>query len=238
MTSSILPDPQNKYEARRESMVRQQLESRGISNISVLNAMRSVPRELFVPQDLQTHAYEDRPLPVGHGQTISQPYTVALMCEALKLTRTDRVLEIGTGTGYAACVLSKLCLEVHTIERIAELAHGAQKRLSQLGFDNICVHIGDGTQGWPENAPFDAIVATAGGPLLPPAFVEQLAEGGRIVMPIGPVHGQTMFRFSKHQGALISEKLGAFSFVPLIGTAGWPDGCDDPCSNANNHAGM
>jgi protein-L-isoaspartate(D-aspartate) O-methyltransferase len=203
-------------------MVIHQLESRGIQDRRVLEAMRQVPREKFVPKERQDEAYRDGPLPIGYAQTISQPYTVAIMCEALNLTGLENVLEIGTGSGYAASVLGRLAQEVHTVERIPELAHSARTAIQSLGIQNVHVHVGDGSLGLPEHSPFDAIAVTAGGPGLPAAFSEQLAEGGRIVMPIGPMHDQTMCRFTKRNGALQREELGAFCFVPLIGAEAWP----------------
>ena len=164
------------FERQRSLMVATHLESRGISDPRVLAAMTRVPRQEFVPNDVRDEAYRDGPLPIGYGQTISQPYTVAMMCEALLLTGNENVLEVGTGSGYAACVLSYLARQVHTIERIPDLALFAEARIQKLGIKNVRVHIGDGSRGLPEAAPFDAIVVTAGGPSLPPDFVHQLAE--------------------------------------------------------------
>ena len=186
-------------------MVRNQLEFRGISDPRVLAAMASVPREEFVPDDVKDEAYRDGPLPIGYGQTISQPYTVAMMCESLQLTGNENLLEVGTGSGYAACVLSHLAQQVHTIERIPELARFAEAHIQKLGISNVQVHVGDGSLGLPEAAPFDAIVVTAGGPSVPAEFVNQLGEGGRIVMPVGPMHNQTMCRYTRRQGKLESE---------------------------------
>ena len=206
---------------QRALMVSQQLEPRGIKNRRVLSVMGEIPRELFIPENLRGEAYNDGPLPIGHAQTISQPYTVAMMCEALKLTGTEKVLEIGTGSGYAACILSRLARQVHTIERIPELVRSADTRIRNLGITNVRVHFGDGSLGLPEEAPFDAIVVTAGGPSLPAAFKTQLADGGRIVMPIGPRHDQRMTRCRRRQDVLECEDLGAFCFVPLIGADAW-----------------
>lgn len=216
-------DPDPYYAKQRAMMVSRHLESRGISDPRVLAAMRRVPREEFVPADEKMEAYRDGPLPIGHEQTISQPYTVAMMCEALQLNGDENVLEVGTGSGYAACVLSHLARQVHTIERIPELARLAEARLQQLGIRNVQVHVGDGSLGLPAAAPFEAIVVTAGGPSVPSDFVNQLSEGGRIVMPVGPMHDQTMRRYTRRHGVLESEELGAFCFVPLIGAEAWPD---------------
>ncbi len=213
----------SRFARQRAFMVTSHLESRGISDSRVLAAMARVPREEFVPDDVKEEAYHDGPLPIGYGQTISQPYTVAMMCEALQLTGNENVLEVGTGSGYAACVLSHLARQVHTIERIPELTRYAEACLKKLGIRNVRCHVGDGSLGFPEAAPFDAIVVTAGGPSLPADFINQLAEGGRIVMPVGPMHDQTMCRYTLREGTLTLEKLGAFCFVPLIGADGWPD---------------
>ena len=216
-------NPDSHFAKQRASMVRNHLESRGVSDLRVLAAMASVPREEFVPDDEKDEAYRDGPLPIGYGQTISQPYTVAMMCEALRLTGNENVLEVGTGSGYAACVLSHLAQQVHTIERIPELARFAEARIQKLGIRNVQVHVGDGSLGLSEAAPFDAIVVTAGGPSVPAGFVHQLAEGGRIVMPVGPMHDQVMSRYTRRHGTLVLEELGAFCFVPLIGADAWPD---------------
>ena len=211
---------------QRAWMVLQQIATRGLTDHRVLEAMSEVPREEFVPEAFQHAAYDDCPLPIGYGQTISQPFTVAFMCEATELTGTESVLEIGTGSGYAACVLSCLAREVHTVERIPELAQEAQKRIERLGYDNVHVYVADGTLGLAEQSPFDGIVVTAGAPALPQGYVDQLAEGGRIVMPIGNRFSQSMCRFTKRRGELHREDLGAFAFVPLIGTNGWDESED------------
>lgn len=208
----------------RLRMVEGQLRDRGISDEAVLSAMSRVPREEFVPQDLQHSAYDDRALPIGYGQTISQPFTVAFMCEALKLTGSETVLEIGTGSGYGAAVLSHMAQFVYTVERIPELAEQAQDRLARLGYSNVVVQRADGTLGLPDRGPFDSMAVTAGAEFLPEAYREQLAEGGRLVIPIGPYRSsQTMFRFTKRDGRLVSENLGMFAFVPLIGKHGWKE---------------
>jgi len=199
------------------------LKSRGISDPAVLNAMGTVPREHFVGLDLAEFAYDDTPLPIEEGQTISQPYIVALMTEALHLGPTDCVLEVGTGSGYAAAVLSRVAQQVYTIERHRSLAHQAESRLQKLGYDNVKVLCGDGTLGWPEHAPYDAIVVTAGGPETPRSLVEQLKIGGRMVIPAGPsLTEQKLLRITRTDAEQIKiEELGAVRFVPLIGEEGW-----------------
>jgi protein-L-isoaspartate(D-aspartate) O-methyltransferase len=184
--------------------------------------MLEVPRHRFVPPHLQAEAYDDCPLPIGFGQTISQPLTVAWMAQALDLTDRDRVLEVGAGSGYGAAVLSRLAREVHTVERIPELAARASKVLNELGYHNVQVHEANGTLGLPSQAPFDAIVVTAGGAQLPPPYREQLIENGRILIPIGdPRGGQQMMRYTLRGGELTEENLGLFAFVPLVGKFGW-----------------
>ncbi|HTP65807.1 MAG TPA: protein-L-isoaspartate(D-aspartate) O-methyltransferase [Geobacteraceae bacterium] len=208
---------------QREIMIERDLKGRGISDPAVLRAMRVVPREEFVPPDLIDHAYEDHPLPIGEGQTISQPYMVAYMSESLELSRTDRVLEIGTGSGYGAAVLSRLAAEVYTVERLADLMDSARDRLRRLGYDNIRVFTGNGSLGLPEHAPFDAIVVTAGAPRVPKPLFEQLVVGGRLVVPVG-MHNyvQTLVRLRRiNDDDYDEEHLMAVQFVPLIGAGGW-----------------
>lgn len=201
------------------------LRSRGIKDTAVLHAMRTVPREKFVGLSLQEFAYEDSPLPIGEGQTISQPYIVALMCEALELGKDSRVLEVGTGSGYAAAVLSRIVAEVFTVERHQSLASLAESRLARLHYDNVRVLCADGTLGWPEHAPYDGIVVAAGAPEAPRALIEQLAIGGRLIIPTGPVSKQQglmrITRISETQ--LEIENLGSVRFVPLIGEQGWQE---------------
>jgi len=207
--------------AEREEMIASQIAGRGLSSPRVLAAMRAVPREAFVPPDLSPYAYEDRPLPIGFGQTISQPYIVALMADALRLEPSDRVLEIGTGSGYGAAVLSRLASQVYTIEHIAELAATASARLRRLGFDNVTVRTGDGALGWPESAPFDAILVAAAGRRVPGALLDQLVLEGRLVMPVG-VHGefQELVRVvHTPAGEFQRENLGEVAFVPLVSEA-------------------
>jgi protein-L-isoaspartate(D-aspartate) O-methyltransferase len=204
-------------------MIREHLLSRGIRDEAVLRAMLEVPREAFVPPELADRAYGDYPLPIDEQQTISQPYIVAYMTQALELVPSDRVLEIGTGSGYAAAVLGKIVATVHTVERLAGLASSARERLAKLGFTNIIVHEGDGTCGWPEHAPYDAIVVTAGAPRLPRPLLEQLAPGGRLVIPVGPSqYLQTLVRVRRvDEQDYRTEELCGVRFVPLIGEAGW-----------------
>ena len=206
----------------RTRMVERQIEARGVRDPDVLAAMRIVPREAFLPPELAELAYEDRPLPIEAGQTISQPYIVALMTEALRLRPEHRVLEIGTGSGYAAAVLAKVAHRVDTIERHVELADTARARLHELGYANVAVHCADGTLGWSERAPFDAIVVAAGGPELPETLLRQLAIGGRLVMPVGSSRAQQLVRVTRvGADAFEREELGDVMFVPLIGAHGW-----------------
>ncbi len=203
--------------AAKRRMLDRNLRARGITDERVLAAMERVPREAFVPEPLRPRAYDDCALPVEFGQTISQPYTVAFMAQAAGLQGHERVLEVGTGTGYGAAVLGELAAEVFTIERWPELYESASQRLERLGIQNVGTKLGDGSQGWAEQAPFDAIVVTAAAEHLPTVYREQLAEGGRIIIPIGkPGGGQTMFRFTRRKEELCEESLGLFSFVPLV----------------------
>jgi protein-L-isoaspartate(D-aspartate) O-methyltransferase len=206
-------------------MVDVQLARRGIRDAAVLDAMRTVPREAFVPSHLVPCAYDDDALPIGEGQTISQPYVVAFMIAAVAPKMGDRALEIGSGSGYSAAVLASIVKEVYTVERIAGLADTAARRLTDLGYRNVRVRCGDGTLGWPEHAPYDVIIVTAGGPRVPPALLAQLAVGGRLVMPVGSDQfSQQLVRLSRApDGTLLEQQLEAVAFVPLIGAAGWPD---------------
>jgi protein-L-isoaspartate(D-aspartate) O-methyltransferase len=211
------------YTKAREKMIRQQITARGIRDGRVLGAMRSVPRHLFVPLNLRRLAYHDGPLSIGQGQTISQPYIVALMTEALELKGHERVLEVGTGSGYQVAILSRLASWVYTIERIPELAGKARDLLHQLGCANVQVYVGDGTLGWPEHAPYDAIIVTAASPDVPEPLMEQLAEGGRLVVPVGGSWSQLLVRMRKQGGRLRRQELTTVAFVPLIGEYGWPE---------------
>ena len=212
------------FARRRAAMVREQIEARGVHDARVLQAMRELPRERFVRPGWEAEAYDDNPLPIAAGQTISQPYIVAFMSEALQLRGGERVLEIGTGSGYAAAVLGRLAKEVHTVERHAVLADGAAAVLSALGVDNVQVHTADGTLGWPAAAPYDAIVVTAAGPEVPAALLAQLAVGGRLVMPVGEREGaQWLLRLTRvNEHETRREELMGVRFVPLTGAQGWP----------------
>ena len=214
------------YAAEREAMVERQIESRGITDPKILEAFRAVPREAFISEEYADLAYGDHPLPIEAGQTISQPYIVALMIKAAEIKPGDKVLEVGAGSGYAAAVISRIAGKVVAIERQRELVKIAQQRIARLGYDNVKIVEGDGTRGCPEEAPFDAILAAASGSHLPPQWVEQLAEGGRIVMPVGdPGWIQKLVKVTKGPGGnLITEDLGGVRIVPLIGEEGWSDG--------------
>ncbi|MEX2015606.1 MAG: protein-L-isoaspartate(D-aspartate) O-methyltransferase [Candidatus Hydrogenedentales bacterium] len=214
---------QQNFARQRMAMVDQQLRLRGIDDPRVLAVMDRVPRHAFLPAEMREHAYEDRPLPIGEGQTMSQPYIVGLMTQMLELEETDKVLEIGTGSGYQAAVLGLLAREVFTIERHGNLARRAQLTLERLGFKNVHVLHGDGTLGWPQAAPYDAILVTAGGPQVPPSLKEQLAVGGRLVCPVGSRETQQMVRFIRTDDDLIRERSIDCMFVPLIGEEGWSD---------------
>jgi protein-L-isoaspartate(D-aspartate) O-methyltransferase len=212
----------------REAMVERQLARRGVADPRVLAAMREVPREAFLPPENVEFAYEDSALPIAQGQTISQPYIVALMAEALELEPGDRVLEVGTGSGYAAAILSRIAKDVYTIERHGALAESANEVFGLLGYDNIHVRIGDGTLGWPEEAPFDAIVVAAGGPSVPLSLREQLAPGGRLVIPTGSMRDQHLVRIRREGDRFEEDDLGEVRFVPLIGAEGWEPPESDP----------
>lgn len=207
-----------KFTEARERMVQNQIEKRGVTDPQVLAAMRAVRRHEFVPDEYLDQAYADHPLPIGHGQTISQPYIVALMTESLQLEPGDKVLEIGTGSGYQAAILAEMGMEVYTIEIIPELAETAKSRLEDLGYANVSVLQADGYFGWEEHAPFDAIIVTAAPDHLPQPLANQLAEGGRLVIPIGPIGAvQTLWLFEKVAGELQATNLGGVRFVPLTG---------------------
>ena len=215
----------------RRRMIDTQLVARGIRHPAVLRAMAAVPRERFVPELDAPDAYEDSALSIGHAQTISQPYIVALMLEAIAPEPMDRVLEIGTGLGYAAAVLAELVAEVYTVERLETLATAARARLAALGYRNVHVLEGDGTLGWPEHAPYDGIVVTAGGPDVPAPLFPQLRVGGHLVVPVGSTpRSQELVRVTRRTtDQYARESLGAVAFVPLIGEAGWPEpGPDRP----------
>jgi len=210
--------------AERARMVTEQLAGRGIQSAAVLEAMRRIPRELFLPTGAQECAYVDAAVAIECGQTISQPYVVARMTELLELTPEARVLEIGTGSGYQAAILGMMTPRVITIERHPQLADQARALLSRLGYRNISVHCGDGTLGWPEEAPYPAIVVTAAAALLPQPLAEQLAPGGRLVLPVGDFTGQVLQVWTREKGGLAHENIIPVSFVPLRGKFGWSQG--------------
>jgi protein-L-isoaspartate(D-aspartate) O-methyltransferase len=205
----------------RADMVRHDLAERGIGDPRVLAAMQRVPRDAFVPDHLKAYAYDDGPLPIGHGQTISQPYIVALMVEAAEVDAASNVLEVGTGSGYAAAILAETARHVSTIERNRSLADAARARLAGLGYSNVDVHAADGSQGWPAAAPFDVIVAAAGAPDVPEPLKAQLAPGGRLIIPVGPRGHQSLRRVRRTDNGFVEEDLGAVAFVPLVGRHGW-----------------
>jgi protein-L-isoaspartate(D-aspartate) O-methyltransferase len=214
------------YTSERMRMVETQVEKRGIYNHNVLEAMRRVPRHLFVPEAVRDYAYRDGPLEIGEGQTISQPYIVALMTALLRLQGGERVLEVGTGSGYQAAILAEIAGEVHTIERHARLAQQAKEVLDTLGYTNITVHIGDGTLGAPAHAPYAAILVAAAAPHVPQALLDQLDDGGRLVLPVGAAShtgGQVLQRWERHGPHFEREDLIPVAFVPLIGEQGWED---------------
>ncbi|MGD2123268.1 MAG: protein-L-isoaspartate(D-aspartate) O-methyltransferase [Gemmatimonadota bacterium] len=210
------------FRQQRTDMVERQLRSRGIRSERVLEAMGTVPRERFLPAGEEHRAYRDQALPLSQGQTVSQPYMVAIMTEALELEPTDRVLEIGTGSGYQTAILSPLAAHIFSIERIPELVSGAREVLAELGFENVRVRVGDGTLGWPEEAPFDAILVTAGAPTPPEPLKAQLREdGGRLVVPVGDRYIQELLRVTRDGDDYVIEELLACRFVPLVGEEGW-----------------
>lgn len=217
------PRRMSRHTHERARMVERDLVARGLQDPAVLAAMREVPRERFVDPGMEDAAYQDSPLPIGERQTISQPYIVALMAEAARLRPDDSVLEVGTGSGYAAAVFAQIAAQVRTIERHATLAHGAERRFAELGYGNIHVRVGDGSRGWPEHAPYDAIIVAAGAPEPPRALREQLAVGGRLVLPVGKLHfGQRLVRITRTgPDDFAHQDLGGVSFVPLVGEQGW-----------------
>ncbi|WP_054029331.1 protein-L-isoaspartate(D-aspartate) O-methyltransferase [Desulfatitalea tepidiphila] len=210
-----------KFDRLRNDMVEKQIEARGITDPNVLAAMRKVPRHLFVSEALMDQAYSDFPLPIGEQQTISQPYIVAEMTQALQLTKDDRVLEIGTGSGYQAAILAQIAFRVYTIERIHSLYVKARKLFDQLGYHNIVTRYSDGTSGWRDESPFDAIIVTAGAPEIPAVLVNQLAVGGRMVIPVGNQYSQDLVRLVRDERGIHQVNLGGCRFVKLIGEHGW-----------------
>lgn len=212
---------ENEYTLARERMVRDQIVPRRISDERVLSAMRTVPRHRFVPPDLRHLAYADAPLPIGHRQTISQPYIVALMTSLLELKEDDKVFEVGTGSGYQAAILAHIANQVFTIERIGEIADKTRELFQELGLKNIHVVDGDGSLGLEEEAPFDAIIVTAAAPKVPEPLKEQLADGGRMVLPVGGRNGQILELWKRKGRKLEKDRLAPVAFVPLVGDQGW-----------------
>lgn len=210
-----------RYEMSRNRMVREQLTPRGITDERLLAAMQNVPRHLFVQEALENQAYGDFPLPIGEGQTISQPYIVALMTQALELKGHEKVLEIGTGCGYQTAILAKLCQRVYTIERIKTLHIQARKNFDRLKYINITYKIDDGTVGWPEHQPFDAIIVTAAGPRIPEALIDQLADPGIMIIPVGDRYSQNLLVLKKTNGETSTTNIEQVRFVSLIGAQGW-----------------
>jgi protein-L-isoaspartate(D-aspartate) O-methyltransferase len=212
------------FSSPREMMAARQLQARGIKDKRVLAAFRKVPRDLFIPQQHKQESYEDHPVSIGSGQTISQPYMVALMTELLNLKDTDRVLEIGTGSGYQTAILAQLCLEVYTVERITALAEEARRILTELDYTNINVKIGDGSCGWGEHAPYNGIIVTCAAPSIPQPLIEQLSEGGRLVIPTGTNFSQVLTLVEKEGSNIKESQVCACVFVPLVGRYGWNGG--------------
>ncbi len=212
-----------KYERQRDEMVRQQIESRGITDPDVLAALRKVQRHLFVSEALRDQAYGDFPLPIGEQQTISQPFIVAEMTQALEVGKADRVLEIGTGSGYQAAVLAEIAYRVYTIERIRSLYRQTRTLLDKLNYHNIVMRCSDGTMGWEEESPFDAIIVTAGSPKVPDALIDQLADSGRMVVPVGNQHAQDLIKITKDSTGIQQTNLGGCRFVKLVGKQGWQE---------------
>jgi protein-L-isoaspartate(D-aspartate) O-methyltransferase len=214
-------DEYSKHADERERMVSSQIVRRGIRDERLLEAMRMIPRHLFTSREHRSLAYTDGPLPIGQGQTISQPYIVALMTELLNLKGDEIVLEVGTGSGYQAAVLAHLAMTVHSVERHAELAEHARSILQRLGYENVYVHVGDGSQGLPEYAPYQGIIVTAAAPRVPKPLMDQLDEGGRLVLPVGSLGGQILERWIRHGDDYKSESITPVAFVPLRGEHGW-----------------
>jgi len=210
-----------KFERQRAEMVERQIEARGINNPDVLAAMRKVPRHLFVSEALMDQAYGDFPLPIGEQQTISQPYIVAEMTQALNLKKDDRVLEIGTGSGYQAAVLAEIVFRVYTIERIYALFVKARSLFDRLHYHNIVTRYSDGTSGWADQSPFEAIIVTAGAPKIPEVLINQLAVGGRLIIPVGNQYSQELVKVTRKESGVETSRLGGCRFVKLVGEHGW-----------------
>lgn len=211
---------QNNPESARNDMVKYQIKKRGITDERVLKAMRVVPRHLFVPLEYREDAYNDHPLPIGFGQTISQPYIVAFMSQALELKKTDKVLEIGTGSGYQAAILAEICDSVYSIEIVPDLARRAGETLAYLGYNNVFIKSGDGYLGWPEHAPFDALIVTCAPTHVPEPLVEQMAEGGRMIIPVGKSISQNLVLMEKKDGKLVERDVLPVRFVPMLDKRG------------------
>jgi protein-L-isoaspartate(D-aspartate) O-methyltransferase len=216
-------EKEERFRSSREEMVDRQIAARGVLNPRVLDAMRAIPRHLFVPEPYIRSAYEDRPLPIGEGQTISQPYIVAVMTELLEPREGDRMLEIGAGSGYQAAILSRLVKKVTSIERIPKVADQARSNLARLNITNVMVVIADGTKGWQENSPYDGILVTAATPEVPPPLIDQLADGGRLVAPVGGRGIQELIKLVKRGERVERTYHGGVAFVPLIGRYGWQE---------------
>ena len=214
----------DEFRQSRRDMVEYQIKNRGVTDNRILDAFRKIPRHEFVKEPYLVEAYMDHPLPIGNGQTISQPYIVALMTEQLHLKGDEKVLEIGTGSGYQAAILSELAREVHSVERVPELADQAGQNLERLGITNVKIHVGDGTLGWPQEAPFDGIIITAGTPGMPEGLVDQLADNGRLVAPVGSRWRQMLELWIKQGDNVEKEAVLPVVFVPLIGDKGWDEG--------------
>jgi len=212
-----------KYERQRAKMVSSQIEARGITDPRLLAVMRKVPRHLFVGEALRDQAYGDYPLPIGEQQTISQPYIVAEMTQALELGKDDRVLEIGTGSGYQAAILAEIVYRVYTIERIHSLYMQARQLFDKLHYHNIVSRYGDGTKGWKNESPFEAIIVTAGAPVIPELLASQLTDGGKLIIPVGNQHSQDLIKIEKHSKGIRQKNLGGCRFVKLVGEHGWKE---------------
>jgi protein-L-isoaspartate(D-aspartate) O-methyltransferase len=217
LADSILSD----FAWARERMVQEQVVARGIADIKVIAALRKIPRHLFVDAGLANRAYDDSALPIGDRQTLSQPYMAARMSEALRLAGHEKVLEIGTGSGYQTALLAEICFNVFSVEKLRALSRKARQLLDRLDYQNIALHVGDGTIGWSEHAPYDAIIVTAGAPNPPKPLLEQLTIGGRLVIPVGDEHEQTLVRVSRTRFDYKEERLGECKFVKLVGKFGW-----------------
>jgi len=211
------------YASQREDMIHWQLIRRGVVDKRLLDVMGNLPRHLFVPPNCRDSAYEDRPLPIGDGQTISQPYIVGLMTSLLALTGTETVLEIGTGSGYQTAILARLAKMVHTVERNLSLARQAQAVLHQMGIGNVAIHPGDGSLGWPDAAPYHAIIVTAAAPAVPQPLLDQLADGGRLVIPVGARRRQSLERWQRTGDDYTHRSILPVAFVPLVGKYGWAE---------------